>query len=58
MADQTSTIPKGWKMTTLGEVAEVNGSTIDKNFTFDEIEYIDDSKEEIDLSRVCCYKIL
>jgi len=41
MADQTSTIPKGWKMTTLGEVAEVNGSTIDKNFTFDEIEYID-----------------
>jgi len=25
---------------------------------FYEIEYIDDSKEEIDLSRVCCYKIL
>jgi type I restriction enzyme S subunit len=41
MTDQTTTIPKGWKMTTLGEVAEVNSSTIDKNFTFDEIEYID-----------------
>jgi len=24
MADQTNTIPKGWKMTTLGEVADVN----------------------------------
>ena len=27
-------------------------------YRFYEIEYIDDSKEEIDLSRVCCYKIL
>ena len=25
MADQTSTIPKGWKMTTLGEVADIKG---------------------------------
>ena len=25
MSDQTSTIPKGWKMTTLGEVAEKIG---------------------------------
>ena len=41
MTDQTSTIPKGWKMTTLGEVADVNSSTIDKNYTFNEIEYID-----------------
>ena len=28
-------------MTTLGEVADVNSSTIDKNYTFNEIEYID-----------------
>jgi len=41
MTYQTSTIPKGWKMTTLGEVADVNNSTIDKNYTFNEIEYID-----------------
>ena len=41
MTYQTSTIPKGWKMTTLGEVADVNSSTIDKNYTFNEIEYID-----------------
>jgi type I restriction enzyme S subunit len=41
MADQTTTIPKGWKMTTLGEVAEINSSTIDVNYVFDEIEYID-----------------
>ncbi|MEI7719891.1 MAG: restriction endonuclease subunit S [bacterium] len=26
MADQTSTIPKGWKMTTLGKVAEITSS--------------------------------
>lgn len=25
MADQTTTIPKGWKMTTLGEVADIKG---------------------------------
>ena len=25
MTDQTSTIPKGWKMTTLGEAAEIIG---------------------------------
>ncbi|MBU4016073.1 restriction endonuclease subunit S [Patescibacteria group bacterium] len=31
----------GWKMTTLGEVADINISTIDKNYAFDEIEYID-----------------
>jgi len=41
MATQTSTTPKGWKMTTLGEVAKVNSSTIDRNYTFNEIEYID-----------------
>lgn len=41
MADQTSTIPKGWEMTPLEAVADVNVSTIDKNYTFDEIEYID-----------------
>ncbi|MBU3978996.1 restriction endonuclease subunit S [Patescibacteria group bacterium] len=28
-------------MTTLGEVADINISTIDKNYAFDEIEYID-----------------
>jgi len=28
-------------MTTLGEVADVNNLTIDRNYTFDEIEYID-----------------
>jgi type I restriction enzyme S subunit len=41
MADRTSTIPKDWKMTTLGEVADVNSLTIDRNYTFDDIEYID-----------------
>jgi type I restriction enzyme S subunit len=41
MTDQTTTIPKGWKMTTLGEVADVNNLTIDKNYPFNEIEYID-----------------
>ncbi|MCE5305782.1 MAG: restriction endonuclease subunit S [Chloroherpetonaceae bacterium] len=30
MADQTTTIPKGWKMTTLGEVADVNPTEIIK----------------------------
>jgi type I restriction enzyme S subunit len=34
-------IPEGWKMTTLGEVAEVNALTINKDYHFDEIEYID-----------------
>jgi type I restriction enzyme S subunit len=32
---------KGWKNTMLGDVADVNISTIDKNYIFDEIEYID-----------------
>lgn len=32
---------KGWKTTTLGEVADVNNLTIDKNYPFKEIEYID-----------------
>jgi len=41
MADQETTIPKGWKMMTLGEVADVNNSTIDRYYSFDEIEYID-----------------
>ncbi len=30
-----------WKETTLGEVAKVNESTVDANYRFDEIEYID-----------------
>jgi type I restriction enzyme S subunit len=32
-----------WKTTTLGELVEINKRSIDKNFTFDEIEYIDTS---------------
>ena len=34
-------IPEGWKMTTLGEVAEINELTIDKNYPYKTIEYID-----------------
>ena len=41
MLSKTSKIPNGWKITTLEEVADVNNLTIDKNYTFDEIEYID-----------------
>ncbi|MGI6595423.1 MAG: hypothetical protein ACOX1Z_01830 [Candidatus Ratteibacteria bacterium] len=41
MTENNSTIPKGWKETTLGEVAVVNKLMIDKNYTPKEIEYID-----------------
>ena len=34
-------IPEGWKMTTLGEVAEINALTIKKDYHYNEIEYID-----------------
>jgi type I restriction enzyme S subunit len=41
MLDQKQKIPKGWKETTLGEVAEVNAATINGSYPFTEIEYID-----------------
>lgn len=41
MTDQTSSNPKSWEMTTLADVADVNNLTIDRNYAFDEIEYID-----------------
>lgn len=36
-----SPLPAGWKMTTLGEVAEVNNFIVDRTYPFEEIEYID-----------------
>lgn len=41
MTTQATKIPKGWKETTLSEVADVNDLTVDRNYNFDEIEYID-----------------
>ena len=41
MTERITEIPEGWKMTTLGEVAEINAFTINKDYYFDEIEYID-----------------
>ncbi len=41
MTDQTTTIPKDWKEKTLEEVADVNSLTINRNYSFNEIEYVD-----------------
>lgn len=41
MTDQTNTIPKDWKEMTLEEVADVNSLTINRNYSFNEIEYVD-----------------
>lgn len=42
MNDQVAImIPEGWKKTTLGEVARINDLSIDRNYPFNEIEYID-----------------
>ncbi|MBU4000290.1 restriction endonuclease subunit S, partial [Patescibacteria group bacterium] len=44
MADETSTIPKGWKMTTLGEVAEISKlqwKPCDKEQKYIGLEHID-----------------
>jgi len=34
-------LPEGWELTPLRELAVVNDKTIDKSFTFNELEYID-----------------
>lgn len=41
MSEARQSIPKGWKETTLGEVADVNAATINGDYPHDEIEYID-----------------
>lgn len=38
---ELKTMPKGWMLTTLGDVADINSLAIDKNYPSEEIEYID-----------------
>ncbi|MFQ3548887.1 MAG: hypothetical protein SNJ70_03960, partial [Armatimonadota bacterium] len=58
MTNQNHAIPDGWKETTLGEVADVNKNTIDKNYQFKTIEYIDvASVEERKLIQTTTLKI-
>ena len=39
--NKKNNIPEDWAMTRLGEVAEVNALVINKDYHFNEIEYID-----------------
>lgn len=41
MSSQKSSIPDGWEIKVLSDVADVNISTVDRNYSFKEIEYID-----------------
>lgn len=41
LSQRSAILPEGWRMATLGEVAEINALTINKDYHFDEIEYID-----------------
>lgn len=59
MTDQTSTIPKGWKITTLGEVAEKivdnrgkTPPTISEGFELLEVNTISESRRTPDYSKV------
>ncbi len=39
--EQSRNTPEGWVETTLGEVAKINLNSIDKNYSFDEVLYLD-----------------